>query len=146
MKIYFNKKKLINSKGQSLAELAITLPLILMLIFTMMAFGFYIYDMTVYTFASNKALDKGIGIVISGKLSQADIEDIRSDALNYASKAVFVSKPNIEVKNEENKSLGETRLTVSVESKYNFSISFVNNILGSEPKVLSKNTYIYKSS
>lgn len=141
----FDNKMCINSKGQSIVELAITLPIILILIFTMMAIGFYIYDMSVYTFASNKALDKGIGIVISGEITQSNIDDIKSDVLNYASVGVFVSKPTIEVINELNKSKGESRLTVSIQSNYNFSISFVNNILGSNPKVKSKNSYIYKT-
>lgn len=146
MRRCFNKKKLTDNKGQSLVELAITLPIFLTLIFLMMAFGFYIYDMCVFTFASNKALDKGIGVVISGRLSQGNIDDIKSDALNYTNTAIFISKPVVEVKNEENTSLGESRLTVSIESNYNFSISFVNNVLGNNPKVSSKNTYIYKTS
>ena len=141
----FDKKMCINNKGQSIVELAITLPIIFLLIFAMMGIGFYIYDMSVYTFASNKALDKGIGIVISGKVTQSDIDDIKSDALNYARVGVFVSKPTIDVINELNTSKGESRLTVSIQSNYNFSISFVNNILGSNPKIKSKNSYIYNT-
>lgn len=135
----------IKNKGQSLVELAITLPLLLMLIFVMMAIGFYIYDMSVYTFASNKALDEGIGIVISGNLTEKDKENIKNNATNYASTGVFISKPTVCVTNEENTSNGESKLTVSIESNYNFNISFVNNILGTNPKISSKNSYIYKT-
>ena len=135
----------INNKGQSLVELAITLPLLLMLIFVMMAIGFYIYDMSVYTFASNKALDEGIGIIISGSLTEKDKENIKNDAINYASTGVFVSKPTVYVTNEVNTVTKESKLTVSIESKYNFNISFVNNILGTDPKISSKNSYIYKA-
>lgn len=140
-----DKKMSINNKGQSLVELAITLPIIFILIFVMMAIGFYIYDMSVYTFASNKALDKGIGTVISKNLTQKDKDDIKSDALNYTNVGMFVSEPIIEVTNEVNTSTGESRLTVSIQSDYNFNISFVNNILGSKPKISSKNSYIYKT-
>ena len=135
-----------NNKGQSLVELAITLPIIIMLIFAMMAIGFYIYDMSVFTFASNKALDKGIGKVISGTITQSDIDDIKNDALNYTNVGIFVSEPTIDVTNDVNTSLGESRLTVSIQSDYNFNISFVNDIMGTNPKIKSKNIYIYKTA
>lgn len=145
MKILFDKKIFRNSKGQSLVELAITLPIILLLIFAMMAIGFYIYDMSVYTFASNKALDKGIGTVLSGTITQRNLDEMKSDALNYTNVGIFVSEPIISATNDVNISTGESKLTVSIQSNYNFSISFVNNILGNNPKVSSKNSYIYKT-
>lgn len=144
MKRYFAKKRR-NNKGQSIVELAIALPLLLILIFAMMAIGFYIYDMSVYTFAANKALDKGIGLAVSGRISEADIDEIRLDAFNYANVGLFVSTPTVEVRNDKDDFLGKTKLTVSIQSDYNFSISFVNDILGDNPKVTSKNTYIYKT-
>lgn len=139
------KKRLIQDSGQSLVELAITLPILCLLIFAMIGIGFYIFDMSVYTFASNKALDRGIGVVISGKLSQSDKEAIKKDAIEHADVSIFTSEPVVEVLNEENKSTGEMKLTVSIQSDYNFKISFVNNILGNDIKVSSKNTYIYKN-
>lgn len=144
MRKYIIRKKYINNKGQSLIELAIVLPLLCMLIFAMMGIGFYIYDLSVYTFASNKALDKGIGIVVSGNVSQGDLDDMKKDALNYSNVAIFVSDPIITVTNDLNTITGESRLIVSMESEYNFNISFVNNIFGNKPKVSSKNSYIYK--
>ncbi|MFT8349074.1 TadE/TadG family type IV pilus assembly protein [Clostridium saccharoperbutylacetonicum] len=139
----FAKKLDLNNRGQSLIEFAITLPILLILIFAMMGIGFYIYDMSVFTFASNKALDTGIGRVISASITPTDIDNIKNDALNYTNAAIFVSKPKIEVNNNVNSSTGESRLTVSIESDYNFKISFVNEIFGSNPKVSSKNSYIY---
>ena len=144
MERYIPNKKYINNKGQSLVESGISLPIICILIFAMMGIGFYIYDMSVYTFASNKALDKGIGIVISGNISQGNLDDMKKDALNYSDVAMFVSEPIINVTNDLNTITGQSRLTVSMESEYNFNISFVNNIFGSKPKVSSKNSYIYK--
>jgi Flp pilus assembly protein TadG len=141
----FDKKICINNKGQSLVELAITLPIILILIFAMMAIGFYIYDMSVYTFASNKALDKGIGTVISGTITQSNLDDMKSDALNYTNVGIFVSEPTIDVTNDVNTSTGESKLTVSIQSNYNFNISFVNDIMGTNPIIKSKNIYIYKT-
>ncbi|AGF55459.1 Flp pilus assembly protein TadG [Clostridium saccharoperbutylacetonicum] len=139
----FAKKLDLNNRGQSLIEFAITLPILLILIFAMMGIGFYIYDMSVFTFASNKALDTGIGRVVSAAITPTDIDNIKNDALNYTNAAIFVSKPKIEVNNNVNSSTGESRLTVSIESDYNFKISFVNEIFGSNPKVSSKNSYIY---
>lgn len=134
----------INDRGQSLVELAITLPILMVLAFSILGIGFYIYDMSIYTYAANKALDKGIGIQASRDLTQADVDEIREDALNYTNIRVFTDTPEIHVKNTINESLKQKKIIVSIESNYNFNISFVNDILGTEPKISANTVYVYK--
>lgn len=134
----------INNRGQSLVELAITLPILMVLAFSILGIGFYIYDMSIYTYAVNKALDKGIGIQASRDLTQADVDEMREDTLNYTNVRVFTDTPEIHVKNTINESKKQKKIIVSIESNYNFNISFVNDILGTEPKISANAVYVYK--
>lgn len=136
--------RMFGNKGQSLVELAITLPILLVLAFATIYISFYIYDMSIYAYAANKALDKGIGIIISRDLTQDDVNEIQSDAVNYTNIKINASNPNVEVRTTLNPTTNEKKLMISIESDYICDSEFVKDILGIEPKISAKTVYVYK--
>lgn len=126
----------INNKGQAIVELAAASIFLSVLIFGMISAGLYIYDMSVYNYAANKALDKAIGITMSRNLTAKDISDIQADALNYTNTRVFASQPTPTL---DTKTKG--KIIVSITGVYNCNFAFFIP----KPTISAQSTYIYKT-
>lgn len=133
-----------SSKGQALAEAAIALPLILLIIFGMFSLCTYIYDRTVYLLAAHKAMDTGIGNLYRDDLSDEEKEErIVSAAVNYSNIRIFATEPEVYVENVINETVGEGELIVIVSGEYNCSLPFIGEIFTNKQLEL-QNTYIFK--
>lgn len=144
-----------NKKGQSLVEAAFTISIILVVLFALVSVSLYIYDMMVFVSASNKALDKAVG-VLSGdrpeysdgiddnELSYDEKSEIRQTALNSLNIKVLVDEMDegdVLVSTEEVSSDNEILLTVDIEGSYNNSLPLVGSIF---PQLKYSCTYTYE--
>jgi Flp pilus assembly protein TadG len=71
--------KVNDKRGTSVAELAICLPLLLMIVFGIIEFGFILYDKAMITNASREGARAGIVFHHPGRISVADITDVVTD-------------------------------------------------------------------
>ncbi len=140
-----------NNRGQSALETAITLPIILFVLYAMISLGIYIYDHSVLLLAANKATDTGIGI-----LSRQDINEnekellIEEAARNFITSGIFLEEPDGEAGLPELALItetdleGERRLSVTVIRKFNCGLPFVNEIFKDHLIIKAESFYIFK--
>lgn len=148
-------KYLRNNIGQSLVEAALTLSLTIVILFSMIAAGLYVYDMSVFVYATNKALDKGVGMLSGNKpeyhdgidgneLTGDDKAKIKETALNSLSIRVFtedITEDDVLVTTEEISGDNEVKLKVKITGTYQFGIPLVDVVF---PQLKYECTYIYK--
>ncbi len=144
-----------NNRGQSLVEAAVIMTIIILILSAMLSIGLYIYNMTVFVTASNKALDKGVSILTGDKpeysdgiddneLSDDDIYNIKQTALNALNIKVLVSEMDEEdvlVTTEEMDSDNEILLTVEITGSFNSGLPVAGVII---PQLKYKCTYTYE--
>ena len=74
-------------QGQSLIEFALVLPLVLMLIFAVLSFGFLVYDKIIIVLAASQAADRAGEIMGDTALSleekEAEIQAVATAFLSY---------------------------------------------------------------
>lgn len=125
-------------KGQSMAETAIVLPLILLILFAMISVGLYIYDLTVFTMASNKGLDARIGAVANSEITDKDIA-AEEKAKDFAEVAVFVEDIKVSSTDDQDNNM----ITVTVEGEFRCILPFINEIFKENFHLKSVCSYIY---
>ena len=125
-------------KGQAMIETALVLPLVLMLFFGIIVMGIYIYDMTVFVYASNKALDHGVGMLTETCLTDEQKEEIEEKALDAAGTALFIQ--GVEAYAVTNSTAEEITLTVKVKADFVGNLPFTERIA----EVKAESSYVYK--
>ncbi|BEP27719.1 TadE/TadG family type IV pilus assembly protein [Helicovermis profundi] len=123
--------KKLNSKGQSLVEFTIVLPIILVLILGLLEFGLILNSyITINTISRNGARLASVGA------SDLEInQELIIDAPNIDFNKVTVTiSPN-----ESDRLRGES-VRVDILYKYNVNIPFINLIIGSEVDLKSSNS------
>jgi Flp pilus assembly protein TadG len=124
-----------SQKGTAAVEFAIILPILILLVFGIIEFGFLFYDKAVITNASREGCRTGI---VYRETPVPDSE-IRTVVKNYAQNNLFtfgtgtVEDGNIAITNAENPpSSGAYFLTVTVDYQYDFLVlpAFVSGLLG----------------
>lgn len=121
----------LNSKGQSLVEFTIVLPIILVLILGLLEFGLILNSyITINTISRNGARLASVGA------SDLEInQELIIDAPNIDFNKVTVTiSPN-----ESDRLRGES-VRVDILYKYNVNIPFINLIIGSEVDLKSSNS------
>jgi len=111
--------KVDGKRGTSVAELAICLPLLLLIVFGIIEFGFMLYDKAVITNASREGARAGIVFHHPNRISDGEIITV---ATNYCSSYLVnlggSSSPSVNV--TRNGSNPGDSLTVTVTYSYTF--------------------------
>lgn len=124
-------------KGQALVETVIVLPLILFILFAIISFGIYIYDLTVFTMASNKGMDAMLGALGNSEITDKELY-AEERAEQFAGIAIFVDDIRADVYDDG------ASISVNVEGDFNFILPFMNEIFGDIFLINSECTYIYE--
>ncbi len=120
-----------NNRGVAAVEFAIILPLLMIIIFGIIEFGFMLYDKAVITNASREGARLGIAFhVTSGvydPINDATITDTINQYLgNYLVSLGGVSTPDIDIARAANTETGDLSpggtLTVDIAYQYRFLI------------------------
>lgn len=126
-----------DNRGQSLVEFALVLPLIILLIFAILSFGFLVYDKMIVVLASSQAADKAGELINDNTLTleekEAEIKLVANSFLNYG-----ISKKN----NDVDLAFDADNVVVTAQFTYTFILPFLEDIIGDEKELLVK----YKST
>lgn len=128
-------------KGQSLVETVIVLPLILLILFSIISVGFYVYDLTVFTMASNKGLDARLGVIANPDITEKD-KLVEEKAEKFAEVAIFVD--NIKASSYDDPE--SKTVTVYVEGDFKCILPFVNDIFKDSFHIKSNCAYVYEGT
>ena len=130
--------KLRSKNGATTVEVALILPVLIMLLFGVIEFGFLFYDKTVITNASREGARTGI----ISRVPRVTIDEISAVVDNYCKNYLITfsasaSDPLIEVSPSDTSSLkfGDN-LTVKVTYNYTFLLlpNFITKYFGGPPK------------
>lgn len=134
----------INSKrkGQSVVELVVTLPLLLIILSLIVSMGLFIYDKTVMQFAANKGLDKAIGMYSGKEFTQDEINEIKNDMNNAYNIKVFASDPITDASSSDE--TGQTTITVKISSKFNTDAPLVGQLFSKYSDMAVTNSFVIK--
>ncbi|OEU62199.1 MAG: pilus assembly protein [Desulfobacterales bacterium PC51MH44] len=121
-------KKLKAQKGAAAVELAIILPLLVMLLFGMIEFGIILYDKAMITNASREGARKGI-LFVPGGISDSDIRKV---VKNYCSGHMITFGEDSIDDSDISITRAGGNLTVTVTYQYDFLVlpNFVTGIVG----------------
>jgi len=135
MKIEFFKKM----QGQSLIEFALVLPLVLMLIFAVLSFGFLVYDKIIIVLAASQAADRAGEIMGDTALSLEEKEaEIQAVATAFLSYGISKKEDDVDIFIEDKK------VTVKVSFIYTFILPLLNDILGDTTQLPVKYEATYR--
>lgn len=141
-------KLTVGNKGQSLVETAITLPLVLLLILSMISIGLFIYDKTVMVLAANKALDTAVGLLADREFNQDEIEKIEQSARDMVGTGIFMSicenEYGEQVFQYEGSTYNEGVIEIKIVRQYDCILPFVAEILGDNTRMEAQSRYVYK--
>jgi len=126
--------KIWNNKGTSVVEMAIVLPLLLILVFGVIEFGVCLYNKAVITNASREGARAGIVQALS-RPTESDIQGVVTNyaqqyVINLGGASVFVDG-NTAAPDAPCTAFGED-LTVTVTYHYDFLVlpNFVSSLVG----------------
>jgi Flp pilus assembly protein TadG len=126
------KMSLNDTRGASAVEFAIILPILLLILFGIIEFGFYIYNQQMLTNAAREGARVGIVASIP-RVPPATIETVVQDyfndyAITFGAQNDVVLDPNPPVGYNANAAFGDDPLVVTVSYQYSFLV--LPNILG----------------
>lgn len=133
-----------DEKGQALVETAITLPVLLMVIFAIIVFGIYFLNMSVMLYATNRALDEGIGKLSGETLNEEDKKHMEETAKNAAGSMLLVSNIEVEVSNDSGETEEENILKVKMSGEFKCMLPFLENIFEDLKVLKVESFYVYK--
>jgi Flp pilus assembly protein TadG len=126
-----------NQRGAALVEFAIVLPLLLLLVFGIIEFGFLLYDQAVITNASREGARKGVVTAVSYGTDSVITEAINT-ATSNSSNVISLNPPSLppscssnpcaKADNLDGNFNSRSRLAVTVY--YNFGSLFLKPIIG----------------
>lgn len=128
------RNKIINKRGQATVEGALVIMIVVLLLLAVVSVGLYIYDMSVYAFAANKAMDMGISKLSSNtyydengyirtELFLKDKEEIQKAALDAMSLATGIKATEDDVIIEVYETDISTDLYILLTGSYNLGFS-----------------------
>lgn len=123
-----------NKKGQSTVEAVLTMGLFLLIILGVMSIGLYIYNMSVYAYAANKAMDAAVSQLSRDEITLVDgisgneldetarqrITDTALDALSFTVMTETITESNVTIATIEE--YAGVYMTVILTGKYNFPL------------------------
>jgi Flp pilus assembly protein TadG len=107
-----------NQEGAGLVEFAILAPLLVILLFGLLEFGFSLYAKEVVTNASREGARYGVVYCTSRKT----IAQIKAQVQDYMTKSGFNETPSINVSPDPATLKSNDQLTVSVSYPYTFQV------------------------
>jgi len=139
-------KQKYTQKGAAVVEMAIILPLLLVLLFGIMEFGMLFYDKAVITNASREAARSGIAYR-NPKLTTEKIQEV---AIKYTTNYLMSSQsgtiPTVTVTPSPTPTTSGTPLTVKVDYPYHFFVFgnlfnlFTNGTMSNEINISATST------
>ena len=133
-------KKLKDEKGQSLTEFLIVLPIVLLLTFAILSFGFLLYDRVIVVLAASQAADKAGQIMYRDDLTLEEKEkEINDTAKVYLSYAMMNKDDDVDIFFDSDK------VSVRVSITFTFLLPLLDDILGDTTEIPIKfvSTYMY---
>jgi len=139
-----NSKK---SKGQSVVELVITLPILMLILCLTVSTSLFIYDKTVLQFAANQGLDKAIGLYSGTNFTSDEIQEI-TNYINNEYSIAFATKPDIEVVPTYDSAAKETTITVKITSNFNCGLPYLGKLFDTtdNENLKAENSYVIKDN
>ena len=132
------KKIIKNRKGAAMVELAIILPILLIVLFAIIEFGLILYDKALITNASREGARQGIvfrwdvGANIYNPYTEADIQGVVNAYLDGGNRLIPPAAPVTNVPGGIFCTGAGSQLTVRVTYNYNFFVlpNFITSITG----------------
>lgn len=128
-----------DNRGQSLVEFVLVLPLVLLLIFAILSFGFLVYDKMIVVLAASQAADKAGELLNDETLTleekNAEIKLVANSFLNYG-----ISKKN----NDVDLVFDTDKVTVNVKFVYTFILPLLGDIIGKDKELEVKYGATYR--
>jgi Flp pilus assembly protein TadG len=128
------KSNIFNNKGTSVVEMALVLPLLLILVFGVIEFGVFLYNQAVITNASREGARAGIVQALS-RPTESDIQGVVTNyaeqyLINLGAAKVF-GEGNTAAPDAPCTAFGED-LTVTVTYHYDFLVlpGFISSLVG----------------
>lgn len=129
------KTLLSNEKGQAVTEMALTLPIILLIIAGTFTFGFMIYTKTVLVLSTSQAAKLGSFIVSDTTMTEEEKKlKIENTAKSFLGSSIGGEVSDIDV------IFSSTDVSVKVKYKFNFILPLLADILNEDEYELEYTT------
>ena len=129
------RRKIVSQKGASAVEFALVLPLLIMLTFGIIEFGFYLFNKQVITNASREGARAGI-VARAPRLPDTGTDSITAVVRKYCGTHLITfgasNTPNINLIGYDPSALFGQELTVEVTYTYGFIVmpGFISGLAG----------------